>query len=474
MRKTILVLLTFLALMKAPDFLPYYKDYKVYDFATLPRIFDFQPRPDAFASLKWTGREIESVQGQGPLRLPEKSFDTFFTALRRAELKQEAGIARIVHYGDSPTTADLITADIRQMLQTQFGDAGHGFHLIAKPWAWYEHRGVTAEADGWTAGAANQPESPQDGLFGLGGATFEGPPGAWARFKFAQAPEEQVEVHGWRQPGGGRVSVFSGGMRLGELDTQAEKPQEAFATFTLPTGAKNVELRVTSGVVRLFGIQFVKPQPGVIYSSLGVNGAHVGMLAHSFREDHWSRILQHVKPDLVVLNYGTNESASMEFVDSSYEKTLRRAIERIKKALPKTSILVMSPMDRGERQMGGSIGTVPALRKVVSIQAKVAADTKVGFFNTFEAMGGEGTMGRWYLAEPRMVGADLIHPMPSGAKIVGNLFYKAVLDGYNRYKLKTLRANLGVQPGPAAGGKSATMKGSGEGTASSVPLPRAQ
>ena len=54
-------------------------------------------------------------------------------------------------------------------------------------------------------------------------------------------------------------------------------------------------------------------------------------------------------------------------------------------------------------------------------------------------MGGPGTMGRWYQAEPRMVGADLIHPMPAGAKLVGNLLYKAMLDGYNKYKVDLVR-----------------------------------
>lgn len=444
MRKALLVLATLLVLVKAPDFIPYYRDYRVFDFATVTRIFDFQPRKDAFAELNWNGRDDKNFsagKGVHPLATPDKSLDAFFAALRRAEMKQETGVVKIVHYGDSPTTADLITADIRQMLQTQFGDAGHGYHLIAKPWAWYEHRGVNVAADGWQAEPANQPEQ-GDGLYGLGGVTFIGSPGAWARFQFSGNGEEQVEVHAWRQPGGGRLSVHSGGLRLGELDTQAAKPQEAFVTFSLPAGAKSVELRVASGMVRLFGVQFGKAQPGVMYSSLGVNGAHIGMLATRFKEDHWSRILQHVKPDLVVLNYGTNESTSMEFVDSSYETTLRMAIQRVRKALPKSSVMIMSPMDRGQREMNGHIATVPALRKVVAIQAKVAAETKVAFFNTFEAMGGEGTMGRWYLAEPRMVGADLIHPMPSGAKQVGGYFFKAVLDAYNKYKIKSLRTQF--------------------------------
>ena len=43
MRKALLVLATLVLLVKAPDFIPYYRDYKVFDFATLTRIFDFQP-----------------------------------------------------------------------------------------------------------------------------------------------------------------------------------------------------------------------------------------------------------------------------------------------------------------------------------------------------------------------------------------------------------------------------------------------
>jgi lysophospholipase L1-like esterase len=64
----------------------------------------------------------------------------------------------------------------------------------------------------------------------------------------------------------------------------------------------------------------------------------------------------------------------------------------------------------------------------------------VAFFNTFQAMGGEGTMARWYAAEPRLVGSDYIHPMPAGAKIVGELLYGSLRDGYNEYKLRQLKS----------------------------------
>jgi lysophospholipase L1-like esterase len=74
----------------------------------------------------------------------------------------------------------------------------------------------------------------------------------------------------------------------------------------------------------------------------------------------------------------------------------------------------------------------------VKIEAGIGQETGVAFFNTFQAMGGPGTMGRWYASEPRLVGADFIHPMPAGAKIVGELLYSALRDGYNDYKLRQL------------------------------------
>ena len=48
-------------------------------------------------------------------------------------------------------------------------------------------------------------------------------------------------------------------------------------------------------------------------------------------------------------------------------------------------------------------------------------------------------MGRWYTGEPRLVGADFIHPLPAGARIVGELFYRSLQDGFNGYKLRQLK-----------------------------------
>ena len=54
----------------------------------------------------------------------------------------------------------------------------------------------------------------------------------------------------------------------------------------------------------------------MVYSSLGINGANVTLLSNAFNEAHWAAELHHYKPDLIIVNYGTNESGFPNFVDT--------------------------------------------------------------------------------------------------------------------------------------------------------------
>jgi len=132
----------------------------------------------------------------------------------------------------------------------------------------------------------------------------------------------------------------------------------------------------------------------------------------------------------VILNYGTNESIFPAYIETQYPDELRTVIARIRAALPHASLLVMAPMDRGERNAAGEIVTPAAMEKLIEVQRTIAADTGCAFFNTFEAMGGAGTMGRWYNSQPRLVSADFMHPLPAGAAIVGRLFESALVRSY--------------------------------------------
>ena len=143
-----------------------------------------------------------------------------------------------------------------------------------------------------------------------------------------------------------------------------------------------------------------------------------------------------VLASLIIVNYGSNESSFGSFVHKQYAAELRLAIDRLRKAAPGASILIMSPMDRGERNGLDDIETMSTIPEIVAIQREVATEDHVAFFDTYDAMGGNGTMARWYAASPRLVTADLLHPTPQGATIVAGLFVDQLELGYNRWKMQ--------------------------------------
>jgi lysophospholipase L1-like esterase len=449
MRKTAVTLLCLVALvlLLEASFVP-----SNVRFAKLPfsSLFDFVPvelwiRPADAPVAPYVRPSAKLITG---LLDSKENMSHFYEALLRVERKTPGAVVRVLHYGDSPTTADSVTADIRSLLQKRFGDAGHGFVLISKPWAWYGHRGVELQGSGWEIEPATQKRA-SDGIHGLGGVNYIGEEGASATVTLPDRMHERMELHYLEQPDGGSFAISVKDKEVSEISTAGPARVPRYAALTLPPGTNEVTLMVTSGRVRVFGWEFEKNAPGVIYSSLGLNGGNIQVLLRCFEVKQWSDELRHVAPDLVILNYGTNESVYPAYVGHQYESELRMVIERVRAAAPEASLLLMSPMDRGVRDSTGAIMTPPALARVVEIQRKVAGDTGCAFFNTYEMMGGSGTMGKWYNSQPRLVYADFIHPTPAGASIVGRLFEGTLLKGYYRYKAMHRRTSAQ----PAAGKK---------------------
>jgi lysophospholipase L1-like esterase len=412
---------------------------------TLTEVVDFRPRdlptlaplppPPAVVKPNLASKRRPIIEPN--LIDPHDALRPFYLALWRTELGAPGAITRVLHYGDSPVTADSITADVRSLLQQHFGDSGHGFVLIAKPWAWYGHRGVEIKGKGWRIAAATQTRA-KDGFHGLGGVSFEGDAGASSHLELAES-HSSMEIHYLRQPGGGVLSVEASGQKLGDVITDGPDKVPAYQTFPLTAAERGINLSVQRGPVRLFGVSFERNSPGVIYNSLGLNGGQVQVVVRYFDQSQWAEELQHQHPDLVVINYGTNESGYADYIEHTYPGELRQVIQRVKDAVPSASVLVMSPMDRGERDSDSRIVTIPILPRLVEIQRQTAADMGCAFFNTFQAMGGEGTMARWYESQPRLVSADFTHPLPAGAHKVGVLLDQALESGFRQFKAREQR-----------------------------------
>src|SRR6266478_1083171 len=220
--KATLVILTLVALMKAPDAMPAFKDYKVLDFRNIPDVLDFKPRKSSAAPIEEEQLRLHPDKDPASYKIfrlsdPAHALDHFYEALQRTETRRPGAITRIVHYGDSPTTADLITGDARKLLQTRFGDAGHGFCLLAKPWAWYGHNGVDLSGSGWTIDPASQSKL-RDGFYGLGGVSFHGEVGAHTDFVLKDSTHTRLVISYLRQPAGGILQIVAEGKAVGTVD----------------------------------------------------------------------------------------------------------------------------------------------------------------------------------------------------------------------------------------------------------------
>jgi lysophospholipase L1-like esterase len=357
------------------------------------------------------------------------ALDSFFEALLRTET--EDAQTRICHYGDSPITNDGITSTVRRKLQLRFGDAGHGFILIAKPWGWYGHEGVTSEASrGWQI----EPMwiGRGDHFYGLGGASFTAIAGERAQFSTVERGEvgrrvSAFDIYFLRRPDGGEFDIEVDGVFRERVSTAGDKTESAFQRVETEKGAHTLTIITVSGEVRLFGVALDSGERGVQYDSLGVNGAFIGLLANYLDADHWAEQLRHRNPQLVIIGYGANESQFERLPMDQYERDTREVIRRIRAALPRASIMLVGPMDRGMRGAGGQIVTRKMIIKLIAHQRRIAAETGCAFFDTFAAMGGEGTVARWHDSKPKLMGGDLTHPTAEGAEIVGSLIYDAII-----------------------------------------------
>lgn len=440
--KTSRVLIMFIALALAPYAIPPLSRYRVLVPASVAIKLHLRAGASLTSGPETANAGSESSQGSlqpvpGEIEDPSgHALDTFFASLNRTEA--QGGRTRICHYGDSPITNDGITSTVRRRLQLRFGDAGHGFILIDRPWGWYEHEGVVREASrGWRSDPMFI--SHGEHFYGLGGVSFTATTaGVTASFNTTDRGEvghsvSAFDIYFLMRPGAGDFDVNLDEQFVERVATASDRIRSGFHRVTVAEGPHKLALRtVGNGEVQMFGVALESEHAGVEYDSLGVNGAFIGLLAHYLDADHWAEQLRHRRPDLVIIGYGANESQFERMPMDQYELDTREVIRRIKAALPSVSIMFVGPMDRGMRGAGGGIVTRPMILKLIAYQRRLAAETGCAFFDTFTAMGGEGTVARWCEARPRLMGGDFTHPTAQGAEIVGTLIYDALMRAYDK------------------------------------------
>ncbi len=380
-----------------------------------------------------------------------ETLDPFYAALAASELGYEGAITRVMHYGDSAIGNDGIPGAIRLKMQARFGDAGHGYHLLGQPNASYRHQGVRfTEKSPWNHCFIIF-DCRKDGHYGLGGTSFESNGGAEIELATASKGAmgrkvSRFEVWYAGQPKGGNLRVTLDDQAPVVLPTAAEQLEDRWHVIETEDGEHALNVRAAGGgKVRAYGVVMERDVPGVVWEEMSQIGALTRRMS-LFDKDHLHSQIRRRDPNLVVFTFGGNDMNTQGTM-AKYRDELTEVL-RLFRGAKELPCLVMAPLDHGERE-GNRIVTRPIVPKIVNAQREVARAEGCAFFDTYEAMGGEGSMGRWVRSSPALGSGDLSHLTHHGHKVVGGMLYRALVAGYVGYRKRV--AGQPVTPRAKAG-----------------------
>jgi len=201
------------------------------------------------------------------------ALDAFYKQLGKTVKKDSNAITRILHYGDSIIASDYISGTLRRRMQQKFGDAGHGFILIANPWEWYFHNDLTHSASGgWKTSRLTGPWT-SDGLYGLGGVSFHTDLVATATFGPMKTGDygkkvSRYDIFYLEQPDGGDFQIEIKGRDPERVSTRGDAKISRKKSVVVDDA--DMTLRTLGGGdVRMFGVALER-ESGVAVDALGV------------------------------------------------------------------------------------------------------------------------------------------------------------------------------------------------------------
>ncbi len=336
---------------------------------------------------------------------------------------------RIAYFGDSMIEGDLITGDLRDSLQTQFGGAGVGFVPVTSVVAQWRNTIRHTFSDNWKD--YHFRNDPPDNLpLGLSGHTFVPEEESWARYSpvHKKRLDRFREVYVFYGPAAsgnnvvinGRPYTLSGADPVNELTLHQDSLQQS------------VMIQYGGGEAPppLYGLCF-ESDSGVYvdnFSFRGISGIELGKLGRRMLQQ-----MQRKHPyDLVVLHYGANVLFRPELTDYSwYEKPMQKVIDSLRNNWPQTSFLIIGTADKAYKKTD-RYETAPGVPALLKVQHELAQSHGAAYWNLYAAMGGEGSMAHWVEGDTVLAKKDYTHFTTQGASRVGALLYKAIMDEFKQ------------------------------------------
>ncbi|GAB4139651.1 MAG: hypothetical protein Fur0041_14880 [Bacteroidia bacterium] len=366
----------------------------------------------------------------------------FFLALEQLKTGKKKQV-RVAYFGDSMIEGDLITQDLRKALQDTFGGYGVGFMPVTSIVAGFRTSIIHSFSKNWTDYNLSTP-SASGHAPGISGHTFipvytgaaidslnpESSGASWVKYtasKFERLNKFYNVRLFYGKPEGDQYVNFNGTSvkldgpyQVNEIYLNKDNPIQSFtATFS------------SSAPLDVYGFS-MDSETGIFVDNYSFRG-NSGLPLGSFSQNIMNGLHSYLGYDLIILHYGVNVVNSKLKDYNWYTLGMSGVVEKIRKSFPGASVLIISTGDKGYRKEG-KMTTDPAVPFLVDAQRKLAEKTGSAFWSLFDAMGGHESMIKWVEGDTAYANKDYTHFNHRGARRVGKMLYKEIINEYNRYK----------------------------------------
>ena len=337
---------------------------------------------------------------------------------------------RIAVMGDSFVEGDILTCDLRNMLQAAFGasDDGIGFAPMASPLTGFR-RTVKTRSTGWTSYNVMQqkrtPEPLADKYMSAGwvcspadGASTRWEPTDYGKTEMNYASHADIY---FLSPTDSRIEVTLNDSSSRQMEVEGSPllrrvsisaAEIASATFKV--------IRAGAGFVG-YGASFYGSGVALDnYSVRSNNGQALLRMNHSLNAQS-DRFTPY---DLVVLQYGLNIMQQGRFNYTNYTEQLEKYVELVRNCFPAAAVLITGVSDRWVKAENGGFEPMDAIGAMTKAQRKAAQRTGAAFWDTCDAMRRAGGMAK-FVADG-CAGKDYTHINYAGGARVARALFEAI------------------------------------------------
>ncbi|MTG99155.1 MULTISPECIES: LysM peptidoglycan-binding domain-containing protein [Myroides] len=173
----------------------------------------------------------------------------------------------------------------------------------------------------------------------------------------------------------------------------------------------------------LNGIVLENDRAGLLYHSIGVNGARYsdyGKYPLFFEQ------LKGLEPDLLVLSMGTNEAFD-KMSPADFQNQVNIFLKKVKEHLPKVNVLITTPPPSYFSK--GNVNTVATeLSNELTING---LENNYAVWDLYFNLG--GNLGLQELQDQGMLARDLVHYSVKGYEYSADLFFDALIEAYQKF-----------------------------------------